>query len=88
MTSNELRLAAAGFRDAMKAVSSARDLLAVAVAVAAEADAPNAHERTLDERRQLFELRARLKSGELPQILAAAKLVPAPDIEPAVKGVK
>ena len=77
---NELRIAAAAFRVAMTAVGIARDRLAHAVA--AETG------ETPDDVRQLFELRARLKGGELSLIFAATRLVPEPDIGPAVKGVK
>jgi hypothetical protein len=71
---NELRLAASNFRNAMTAVCVARNRLAEAVA--AEADAPNAHERTREERDALLQLRSRLRGGELPDILAGTKLIP------------
>jgi hypothetical protein len=73
MVSNELRAAAAAFREVMASVSTARDRLAAAVA--AEADMPNAHERTREERDALGQLRTRLRGGELSDIVAAAKLV-------------
>ncbi len=56
MVNNELRLAAASFHDAMKAVSAATDRLAAAVG--AEADTPNPHERTREERNFLLQLRS------------------------------
>jgi hypothetical protein len=74
MVNNELRLAAASFHDAMKAVSAATDRLAAAVG--AEADTPNPHERTREERNFLLQLRSRLREGGLPEILAAARMVP------------
>jgi hypothetical protein len=73
MVSNELRAAAGAFREAMASVSAARDRLAEAVA--AEADMPNAHARDRETRDALFQLKARLRGGELPEILGAAKMV-------------
>jgi hypothetical protein len=73
MVSNELRNAAVEFRTAMAAVGSARNRLAEAVA--AEADAPNKHEWPREVRDALGQLRNRLRGAELPEILAAAKLV-------------
>ncbi len=77
---NELRIAAADFRAAMTAVGVARERLAEAVA--AESDMPNGHERDRETRDALLQLRARLRGGELPEILAAAKMVP------EIEGVK
>jgi hypothetical protein len=79
---NDLRIAASNFRNAMRAVSAARDQLAQAVA-AEDAD-PNAHERDRETRDALGQLRNRLRGGELPEILGATKMVPELDVAPVV----